>query len=144
MSSFSYIFFVKTMKYCSIGTETIIHCSNKETFSNYFLAADTEKLFFLLLIVKICAEEILSRYMFVYIQTCIVDLISGPGPFYVINKTERVSLYARACFFTNKKKFFLFQNLLFSNKQIAKNHLQFLFYNFNTLFHTFKIRMIRR
>jgi hypothetical protein len=42
------------------------------------------------------------------------------------------------------KIFFLFQNLLFSNKQIEKNHLQFLFYNFNTLFRSFKMRMIRR
>ncbi len=97
------------------------------------LLSDTEKLFFLLLIVKICAKEILSQYMFVYIQTCIVDLVSGHRPFYVINKTERVSLYACACFFITKKIFFLFsKSFIFKQtnrkKSFTISFLQFQYY----------------
>ncbi len=47
----------------------------------------TQKFFFLLLMVKTYIEELLSRYMFVYIIS-IVDLVSRHGPVYVINNRE--------------------------------------------------------
>ena len=142
------------MKYCYIGTETIIHCSNKETSSIFFslsdgslsLLSDTEKLFFFLLLsVQTYAEEVQSRYMFVFLQTCIVDLVSGHGPIGVIDKTERVSLYARACLFTIKKKYsFNFKIFYFQTNTTKKNHLQFLFYTFDTILNPWNTRMIRR
>ena len=107
IDEFSFLFsfyFVNTMKYCYIGTETIIHCSNKDTSSsNYFLQpvgwlsllSDTEKLFFLLLIVQTYAEEVLSHDTCLFILTCIVDLVSGHSPIDVIDKTESFSVRAR-------------------------------------------------
>ena len=114
------------MNYCFIGTETIIHYINKETFSfsTFFILSeglsDTEKLF-LLLKHKTDTETVHSRYMF--ISTYIVDLLHGHGPICVINKT--VSLYTRACSFTTRIVSFLFKIFIF--EQTKKYHLHFSF-----------------
>ena len=144
------LYFVSTMKYDYIGTEIIIHCSNKEIFFFYTflqpvgwlsLLSNTEKLFFLLLILQNFAEGV-PITIHVHIH---VSLTQSVGIVPLSDQQDREFLCTRAreyFFIINKNILSISKSFIFKHNK--KNHLQFLFDNFNTVSHTFKMRMIRR
>jgi hypothetical protein len=83
-------------------------------------------------------ETVLSRYLF--LLTCILNLLNEDDPICVINKKE--FLYARACSLLLNNLLVLFQIFAFEQSKISRS--QFHFYKFNTLSNILKIRMIWR